>query len=279
MKLLVGLGNPGAKYAEHRHNVGFMALDAIIARHNLGPTRRRFQGDVAEGDIAGTRVIALKPQTYMNESGRSAGEAARYYKIGLEDVIVLHDEIDLAEGKVRVRRGGGLAGHNGLRSLAQHLGPDFTRVRIGIGHPGAKEKVQHHVLGNFAKADRAWLDPLLEAIADNAGKLVEGDAANFMNALANATQPSESSSPERTSSPKRGKPSPKSTSGLDRPKTPSQRDLARAGARGGSRKPQSAPQRAADDPSAGTGEPAERAGGPFALLRRLLGGTSGADRD
>jgi PTH1 family peptidyl-tRNA hydrolase len=180
MKLLVGLGNPGGAYARHRHNVGFMAVERIAERHGLGPWRRRFQGLTAEGVIDGHRVVLFKPQVFMNESGRSVGEAKRYLKISERDVCVFHDELDLAPGKVRAKVGGGNAGHNGLRSLTAHIGNDFARVRIGIGHPGSKERVQAYVLHDFSKADAVWLKPLIEAIADAAGRLAAGDEARFL---------------------------------------------------------------------------------------------------
>ncbi|MDH3580865.1 MAG: aminoacyl-tRNA hydrolase [Hyphomicrobiales bacterium] len=188
MKLFVGLGNPGGGYAKHRHNVGFMAADRIAAMHGFGPWRQRFQGDVAEGRLGAEKCLLLKPATYMNESGRSAGEAMRFYKLDLQDVTVFYDELDLAPGKVRVKTGGGAAGHNGIRSLTSHIGADFTRVRIGIGHPGHKDKVQGYVLHDFAKADKEWLEPLLDAIGDAAPKLAGDDAAGFMNAVALKTR-------------------------------------------------------------------------------------------
>ena len=169
MKLFVGLGNPGDKYARNRHNVGFMAVERIAAAHGFSPWRRKFQGEVAEGTIAGERVLLLKPMTYMNESGRSVGEAARFLKIDLADIVVFHDELDLQPGKVRVKTGGGNAGHNGLKSITAHVGNDYVRVRIGIGHPGSKDAVVPYVLNDFAKADRAWLNPLLAAIAELTG--------------------------------------------------------------------------------------------------------------
>lgn len=188
MRLAVGLGNPGAEYARHRHNVGFMAADAIAARHRLGPWRRKFRGEIAEGDLAGIRLLLLKPLTYMNESGRAVAEAARFYKIAPADVVVLHDELDLAPGKVRVKLGGGVAGHNGLRSIAAWLGtPDFWRVRIGIGHPGDKERVLGHVLGDFHKAELPWVEAMLAAIADAFDLLIGGDDGRFMNKVALAT--------------------------------------------------------------------------------------------
>lgn len=187
MKLFVGLGNPGAQYARQRHNVGFMALDAIAQRAGGVTWRNKFQGEVAELNLEGIRCVLLKPQTFMNESGRAVGEAARFYKIAPEDVIVFHDEVDLAPGKVRVKMGGGVAGHNGLKSVKAHLGPDFARVRIGVGHPGHKDRVAGFVLHDFSKADRAWLEPLLEEIAAAAALLARGDDANFMNQVARNT--------------------------------------------------------------------------------------------
>lgn len=186
MKLFVGLGNPGEKYARHRHNVGFMAVEHIAERHRFGPWKRKFSGTAADGEIAGEKVILLKPDTYMNESGRAVGEATRFLKIGIEDVVAFHDELDIAAGKIKVKTGGGNAGHNGLRSITQHVGNDFVRVRIGIGHPGAKELVHGYVLHDFAKADEAWLAPLLDAIADCAPRLAAGDQARFLTDIARA---------------------------------------------------------------------------------------------
>jgi PTH1 family peptidyl-tRNA hydrolase len=189
MILLVGLGNPGEKYARNRHNVGFMAADAIVRRHSFSPPRARFQGIVCEGMLAGEKAIVLKPTTYMNESGRAVGEAMRFYKLTPADVVVLYDELDLEAGKVRMKTGGGAAGHNGIRSIAAHIGPDFRRVRIGIGHPGEKERVLGHVLGDFSKADAAWLEPMLDAMADAAPLLAEGKDATFANKVHLALNP------------------------------------------------------------------------------------------
>jgi PTH1 family peptidyl-tRNA hydrolase len=180
MKLFVGLGNPGDEYAGNRHNVGFMCVEAIASRHGFSPWKKKFSGLCADGEIAGEKVLLLKPQTYMNESGRSVGEAARFLKIAESDIVVFYDEIDLAPGKLKVKTGGGNAGHNGLRSISAHLENDYVRVRIGVGHPGSKELVVRHVLNDFAKADRAWLEPLLDAIAKSAGRLAKGDQARFM---------------------------------------------------------------------------------------------------
>ncbi|RMH39087.1 MAG: aminoacyl-tRNA hydrolase [Alphaproteobacteria bacterium] len=193
MRLLVGLGNPGPKYERNRHNVGFMAVDRIAAAHGFPPWRRKFQGLVTEGRLDGERVILLKPETYMNRSGQSVGEAARFFKLLPGDIIVFHDELDLAPGKVRVKTGGGHAGHNGLRSIQEHIGPDFVRVRIGIGHPGDKSRVTGWVLGDFAKADGEWLEPLLDALARAAPALARGDTQAFMNALGTSPKGGKSS--------------------------------------------------------------------------------------
>lgn len=187
MKLFAGLGNPGAEYAGNRHNVGFMAVERIAETHGFGPWRRRFQGLASDGELAGERVLLLKPGTYMNESGRSVGDAARFLKIAEADVVVFYDEIDLVPGKLKVKTGGGNAGHNGLRSVSAHLGNDYVRVRIGVGHPGSKDAVAHYVLRDFAKADSAWLAPLLDAVAKAAGQLARGDQARFLGEVARAT--------------------------------------------------------------------------------------------
>jgi len=187
--LWVGLGNPGSEYARQRHNIGFMALDAIARRHRFSPWRKRFKGEISEGTVAGRRVWALKPLTYMNASGDSVQQAASFLKIPPEDVTAFHDELDLAPGKVRVKKGGGVAGHNGLRDMRRAFGnPDFWRVRMGIGHPGHKDAVTGHVLGNFAKQDQAWLEKLLDAVADAAPMLAEGQAEAFMTRVALLTQ-------------------------------------------------------------------------------------------
>jgi PTH1 family peptidyl-tRNA hydrolase len=188
MKLFVGLGNPGAQYARHRHNVGYVALDKIAAAYNLGPWRKRFQGEAAEGTLGGERVVLLKPTTYMNDSGRSVGEAARFLKIDVGDIYVFHDEIDLAPAKLKVKVGGGNAGHNGLRSITAHMGNDYHRVRIGVGHPGVKDAVAHYVLRDFAKVEYGWLDPLLDAMADAAPFLAKGDGARFLSQVALKTR-------------------------------------------------------------------------------------------
>lgn len=184
MKLFVGLGNPGAKYAKNRHNIGFMAVDRIAERHRFGPWKKKFQGYAADGELAGERVLILKPETYMNESGRAVGEAARFLKIELADICVFYDELDLAPAKVKVKVGGGNAGHNGLRSMTAHVGNDYKRVRLGIGHPGSKEAVIHHVLGDFAKADAEWVNELLDAVADAAPRLAKDDDSRFLTDVA-----------------------------------------------------------------------------------------------
>jgi peptidyl-tRNA hydrolase, PTH1 family len=189
MKLFVGLGNPGASYARHRHNVGFMAVDAIAEAHGFAPWRAKFQGQVAEGRLGPERVLLLKPGTYMNLSGDSVRAAMGFFKLDPADIVAFHDELDLAPGRVRVKTGGGTAGHNGLRSLDAHIGPDFTRIRIGIGHPGDKRLVSPHVLGDFAKADADWLDDLLRGVADGAPALAAGDTPGFLNAIARRAAP------------------------------------------------------------------------------------------
>jgi PTH1 family peptidyl-tRNA hydrolase len=181
--LIAGLGNPGADYARNRHNAGFMALDTIHESYKFGPWRSRFEGAISEGTIAGRKTYLLKPMTYMNDSGRSVGPAARFFKLPPEAVVVMHDEIDLAAAKIKVKAGGGDAGHNGLRSITATLGPDYRRVRIGVGHPGGKGRVHGHVLANFSKADEDWLVPLLSAIAESAPLLAEDDDVGFMNKI------------------------------------------------------------------------------------------------
>jgi PTH1 family peptidyl-tRNA hydrolase len=188
MLLLVGLGNPGAGYVGNRHNVGFMVVQAIAKRHGIGPWRRRFQGVAAEGPIGGERVQLLLPGTYMNESGRAVAEAANFYKLGLADIVVVHDEIELPPGKVRVKAGGGNAGHNGLRSISSLIGNDYRRVRIGVGHPGDKDLVHAYVLNDFAKDELPWVAALCDIMADNAELLVKGQDASFQNKIHLAMQ-------------------------------------------------------------------------------------------
>ncbi|RMF37610.1 MAG: aminoacyl-tRNA hydrolase [Alphaproteobacteria bacterium] len=193
MQIFVGLGNPGPKHAGQRHNIGFMAVERIAADHGFQPWRKRFEGETSEGRLGAEKVLLLKPMTFMNLSGRSVAAALRFYKLGTGALTVFHDELDLAPGKVRVKQGGGHAGHNGLRSLSQHVGADFRRVRIGIGHPGDKARVTGHVLGDFAKSDRDWLEAVLQGISEGAVALAEGQTDRFLNAVALRTAPPRSS--------------------------------------------------------------------------------------
>ena len=189
MRLLVGLGNPGARYAATRHNIGFMAIDAIAARYRFPPFRAKFQGAWSEGSIGDAKVMLLKPETFMNASGESVGAAARFYKVALGEIAVIHDEIDLAEGKLRVKRGGGAAGHNGLRSIDEILGADYWRVRLGIGHPGMRELVEAYVLQNFFPEEKEWLEPLIAAVAEAVPLLVGDDTSGFMSKVALILKP------------------------------------------------------------------------------------------
>jgi len=189
MKLWVGLGNPGAKYARNRHNIGYMAVDRIADDHGFSPWRAKFQGSLSEGRFGSDKVALLKPETFMNLSGQSVGEAMRFFKLEPQDVTVFQDELDLAPGKLRVKTGGGHAGHNGLRSLHAHLGDGYVRVRLGIGHPGHKDRVSGYVLSDFAKSDQNWLEDLLRGVSDGAGDLAAGDTGRFMNAVALRTTP------------------------------------------------------------------------------------------
>jgi PTH1 family peptidyl-tRNA hydrolase len=193
MKLFVGLGNPGAKYAGNRHNIGFMALDRIAADHGFGAWKGKFQGEMAEGRLGSEKIVLLKPTTFMNKSGQSVGEAMRFYKLDSTDVTVFHDEIDLAPAKLRCKAGGGHAGHNGLRSIHQHIGPHYDRVRMGVGHPGHKDRVPGYVLHDFAKADQEWLDDVLRGISDGAAHLADGDTGRFLNAVSLRVAPARSS--------------------------------------------------------------------------------------
>ena len=181
MIVIAGLGNPGARHARNRHNIGFMAIEAIAAVHRVGPFRARFSGLAAEGLIGGARVMLLAPQTYMNESGRSVGEALRFHKLDADSLIVVHDELDLAPAKVRVKAGGGNAGHNGLRSISAHVGNEYRRVRLGIGHPGDKALVHNFVLSDFSKSEMAWVEAVCRAVAEAAPLLVAGQDASFQN--------------------------------------------------------------------------------------------------
>lgn len=190
MKLFAGLGNPGAKYRANRHNIGFMAVDAIAGAHGFSPWRTKFQGEVSEGRLGSEKAVLLKPMTFMNLSGQSVVEALHFFKLDPVDLVVFHDELDLAPGKLRCKQGGGHAGHNGLRSIHAHIGPDYARVRLGIGHPGHKDRVAPYVLSDFAKADHNWLDEMMRGIADGASALAAGDAARFSNAVALRMAPS-----------------------------------------------------------------------------------------
>ena len=187
MLVIAGLGNPGRQYAGNRHNIGFMAVDAIHRRHSFSPWSKKFKAEIAEGEIAGEKVLLIKPQTYMNLSGEAVGEAMRFYKLGPENIIAIYDELDLAPGKARIKTAGGHGGHNGIKSIDAHIGKEYRRLRLGIGHPGHKDRVHGYVLGDFAKADQDWLQPLLDAIADNAEMLARGEDSQFMNKLALAT--------------------------------------------------------------------------------------------
>src|SRR6201992_350688 len=181
MRLFVGLGNPGAKYAHNRHNIGFMAVDEIARRHGFAPWRRRFQGMTSDGTLDQEKVVLLRPETFMNESGRAVQEAANCSKLGASDIVVFQDELELPPAKLRVKIGGGIAGHNGLRSISAHIGNEYRRVRLWVGYPGVKELVHSHVLSDFAKSDRAWVEALCQAISDNAGLLAKGQDASFAN--------------------------------------------------------------------------------------------------
>jgi peptidyl-tRNA hydrolase, PTH1 family len=189
MFLFVGLGNPGAKYEGNRHNIGFMAVDEIVRRHGFSSWRQKFQSHTSEGKIGVERVVVIKPQTFMNESGSAAQAAMSFLKIDPSKVFVFYDELDLLAGKIRVKQGGGAAGHNGIRSLIAHLGPDFQRVRLGIGHPGDKNLVHHHVLSDFGKSDREWVVPMIDAVAENAGMLLDGKEATFQSKVHLAVSP------------------------------------------------------------------------------------------
>lgn len=197
MKLLVGLGNPGADHARNRHNIGFMVADAIAEAHGFSAWKNKFQGQICDGTLDGEKCLLLKPSTYMNESGCSVAEAQRFYKIDLDDVIVFHDELDLAPGKVRVKTGGGVAGHNGLKSLTRYIGNDYVRVRIGIGHPGDKSRVHSHVLKDFSRAEMEWASPLIDAITSATPTLVSGRDSSFMNEVALATNAGDADTPKK----------------------------------------------------------------------------------
>jgi len=251
MKLIVGLGNPGAEYARNRHNIGFMALDRIAEDYGLPPWRKRFRGLVTDGSVDGERVLLLKPGTYMNASGDAVREAAKFHKLKVGDVIVLHDELDLPPGKLRIKTGGGNAGHNGLKSISAQLGNEYVRVRIGIGHPGHKDKVAGYVLHDFAKADGDWIEQLLAAIARRCGHLASGDWARFQSDIAmdlgeaptqtQASARAGSAGSSRAAGQKRSGAGPKAKGGAPTAKSsgsgaPSQRALARGAAGSGRRK-------------------------------------------
>lgn len=184
MLIIAGLGNPGGKYAGNRHNIGFMAVDAIQRKPGFSPWSKKFKAEISEGELAGEKVLLMKPQTFMNLSGEAVGEAMRFYKLGPQNIVAIYDELDLPPAKARIKVGGGHGGHNGVKSLDAHCGKEYRRLRLGIGHPGAKELVHNHVLGDFAKVDRDWLKPLLDAIADNAEMLVKNEDSQLMNKLA-----------------------------------------------------------------------------------------------
>jgi PTH1 family peptidyl-tRNA hydrolase len=188
MRLFVGLGNPGAKYAHNRHNIGFMAVEEIARRHGFAPWRRRFQGETSEGALGDEKIVLLRPGTFMNESGRAVQEAANFFKLGPDEIVVFQDELELPPAKLRVKIGGGIAGHNGLRSISAHIGNDYRRVRLGIGHPGVKELVHGYVLSDFSKTDQPWVESLCEAIADNAGLLASAKDSTFQNKVHLAMQ-------------------------------------------------------------------------------------------
>jgi len=218
MRLFVGLGNPGAKYARNRHNIGYMAVDRIADDHGFGPWKSKFNGVYSEGKFGSTKVLLLKPETYMNKSGQSVGAAMNFFKLTPQDVYVFHDELDLAPAKCRVKTGGGHAGHNGLRSLHAAIGPDYHRIRIGIGHPGHKDRVPGYVLHDFAKADADWIDDLLRGISDGASKLANDETGKFMNAVSLRTAPPRSS---KTPEPK---PAKKTARADERPPEPDTRN-------------------------------------------------------
>lgn len=198
MLLLVGLGNPGDKYENNRHNIGFMAVDEIIYRHNFSTPKPKFQGLLSEGRLGNEKALILKPTTFMNLSGKSVSEAARFYKIPPENIFVFYDELDIAEGKIKFKTGGGNAGHNGLRSMDQYNNKEYHRIRIGIGHPGDKSRVTGHVLGDFSNADNTWLKPMIDAIGKSADKLVSGNGVDFLNAVGLILRPNTPNKPKQT---------------------------------------------------------------------------------
>jgi peptidyl-tRNA hydrolase, PTH1 family len=203
MFIIAGLGNPGAKYSANRHNIGFMAVDAIQRRAGFSPWSKKFKAEISEGELGAEKVLLIKPQTFMNLSGEAVGEAMRFYKLQPQDIIAIYDELDLVPGKARIKTGGGHGGHNGVKSLDAHCGREYRRLRLGIGHPGSKEQVQNHVLGDFAKVDRVWLEPLLEAIADNADMLVRAEDSQLMNKLALAVGAKPEDEPKKAKTPEK----------------------------------------------------------------------------
>jgi len=215
MKLIVGLGNPGGKYAQNRHNIGFMAVDSIAADHGFTPWKSKFQGQIADGRLGSEKVVLLKPETFMNLSGQSVGEAMRFYKLTPADIIVLHDEIDLAPAKVRFKTGGGHAGHNGLRSIHGHIGDAYHRVRLGVGHPGHKDAVPGYVLRDFPKADQGWLDDVIRGVSDGAAYLADGDSGKFLNAVSLRANPPRSGTGKKGKKPPTDVPKPAVTPAED----------------------------------------------------------------
>ncbi len=226
MRLFVGLGNPGSKYENNRHNIGFMAVDEIVRRHNflpdVGDGKKRWQSLTHEGRLGATKIVIIKPQTFMNESGRAVGEAMRFFKLNPADVVVFYDELDLAFGKVKAKLGGGSAGHNGIKSIAAHIGPDFERVRLGIGHPGDKARVHGHVLGDFAKSELGMRDDMVGAAAEAAAWMADGDRARFLtevSSLINPPRPSSGVGPKVGAHSDNKKTAPKAAKTEDKPQS------------------------------------------------------------
>lgn len=220
MQIIAGLGNPGSQHAGQRHNIGFMAVDEIVRRHSsFSPWQKKFSAEISEGRIDSEKILLIKPQTFMNKSGQAIGEAMRFYKLTEQDITVFYDELDLAAAKVRIKRGGGAGGHNGIRSMDQHCGQNYQRVRLGIDHPGHKDRVTGHVLGDFSKADQIWLEPMLAAIADNVELLVKGDNSGFMNKIALAVGDVAPNQPQK----KTEKPAPKPQSHIRQARSSAQK--------------------------------------------------------
>lgn len=265
MRLIVGLGNPGAKYQHNRHNIGFMAVDEIHRQHSgFGPWRARFQAQVSEGRLGSEKALLMKPTTYMNESGRSVGEAMRFFKLEPADICVIYDELDLPPAKFRMKTGGGHGGHNGLRSISAHIGADYRRLRLGIGHPGNKNLVSNYVLGDFAKADNAWLDPLLEAIGHHAGLLADGKDSQFGNKLTLMLEPEKAKRPDKASRDHGGtQANGAGKAGSGQPKKT---------AKGQSHIRQARPEKLPDLPASSASKPGAPKSGPMAdMLKKLLG--------